>query len=124
MPLESLQTDNLHLEVTGSEGEIRVTWRGKANARRPSALLSPWFDDVVEEAKLGKKTIFFSMSQLDHISSSTIVVVVQLIKRLEAERIGITIEYDESVNWQHMTFDALRYLSGPEKVLQLKNAAS
>jgi hypothetical protein len=123
MAVDGIVTDNFELDVSTDDDRLRVQWKGRANERRPAATLNPFFERLIEAAKASSARIEFDMSELEHISSSTIVVIVQLLKKLDAERLPIMLEYDDSVSWQHMTFDALRYLSGPDKMLELKTRA-
>ena len=120
MGLRNLSSGSLQIDLDERADTISACWRGKANARRPSALLAPLFEDLVARASATKKNIDFRMAELEHVNSSTIVVIVQLIKRLEEARIPIAIEYDATTSWQRMIFSALSYLSGPEKVLELR----
>jgi hypothetical protein len=124
MTLQGLENGSLELAVDEADDRITVRWQGKANTRRPAALLRPFFDELVAHAARSRKPIEFRMAELEHISSSTIVVVVQLVKRLEEAGVRLAIEYDEAVGWQRMTFGALSYLCGPEKFLELRVRAA
>jgi anti-anti-sigma regulatory factor len=100
----------LHIETSDT---ILVKWTGRAADRRPAAVLEPVFDRLLE---LGRDLVF-DLSGLEHISSSTMVVIMKFVKRITALGLGIDFQYDETVSWQRMTFGALRSLAAPRAEL-------
>lgn len=120
--LQDLQTDSLTLcvENPNEAGRIEVTWRGKANERRPAATLNPFFEAVIFEAEQQQRGLELHFEGLEHFNSSTIAVLMQLVQRLNLKQIPITMTYDGTQKWQKMTFGALEQLTGRGSMLELK----
>ena len=120
--LQDLQTDALSLTVENpsAEGHIVVTWRGRANERRPAATLNPFFEAVMWEAEQSKRTLELHFEALEHFNSSTIAVLMQLVQRLNAKGIAMTMVYDGQQKWQKMTFGAMEQLTGDGSLLSLR----
>lgn len=83
----------------------RICWKGRANDPRPTALLAPLFEDLLH---LAQKKIEFDMSGLEHISSSTLVLIMQFLKKAHEQGLVAEVKYDSTVRWQRMTFAPLR----------------
>ncbi|PRP93387.1 hypothetical protein ENSA5_42860 [Enhygromyxa salina] len=96
----------LGLEIISGD-LVHVRWSGRAAERRPAAALNPVFEKLIEL----DRNIVFDLSRLEHISSSTMVVVMKFVKRLAALGRGIDVRYDRSVSWQRMTFASLERLA-------------
>lgn len=101
---------NAHTEVELSiqtAETVTVKWTGRAADRRPAAVLNPVFDQLLEVGR----NLVFDLSGLEHMSSSTMVVIMKFVKQVNAAGIAIEFEYDESVSWQRMMFASLRKLA-------------
>jgi hypothetical protein len=108
---------NAHTEVELNiqAGEsVTVTWTGRAADRRPGAVLNPVFDQLLA---IGQNLVF-DLSGLEHMSSSTMVVIMKFVKQVNAAGIAIAIEYDESVSWQRMMFASLVRMAAPAPAWQ------
>lgn len=119
--LPELEEEGLTLKgVPADAGPIVIEWHGKANARRPAEVLDPYFGRLLEAAQASGRPLCFDFQQLRHFNSSTIVVLMQFIKRLEQQHVELTLRYDVRQKWQKMTFEALRQFEGPGRVLRLQ----
>lgn len=101
---------NAHTEVELSiqaDETVTVKWTGRAADRRPAAVLNPVFEQLLEM----RRNLIFDLSGLEHMSSSTMVVIMKFVKQVNAAGIAIDVEYDESVSWQRMMFASLRKLA-------------
>ena len=95
---------DLALDFTGA---LTVRWTGKANDRRPAAALSATFERLLAS----KRYLRFDFSELQHMSSSTLVVVMKFFKQLNKIGAGYELRYDQGVAWQRMTFSQLEGLA-------------
>ena len=101
----------LQIDFTGA---LTVKWLGRANDRRPGAALTPMFERLLNT----RRFLRFDFSELEHMSSSTLVVVMKFFKQLNKCGVGFELRYDDSVAWQRMTFAQLRPLvAQPEMTL-------
>jgi len=87
----------LQIDFTGA---LTVKWTGKANDRRPAASLEPLFERLIAT----RRFLRFDFSELEHMSSSTLVVILKFFKQLKADGVGFELRYDERASWQRMTF--------------------
>ena len=90
-------------------GALIINWIGEANDRCPRAVLAPVFKELVEM----KRYLRFNFSDLEHMSSSTLVVVMKFFKQLHNLGVGFDMRFDEREPWQHMTFSQLGELVTP-----------
>lgn len=100
----------LHIDMTGA---VLVTWTGSANDRQPAAALNPFFDRLLSMGRY----LRFDFTELQHISSTTLVVVLRFFKKLNAMGVGFDFRYDQSVSWQRMMFAPVATLSAPSSML-------
>ena len=87
----------LHIDFTGA---LTVKWTGKANERRPAAKLEPMFERLINT----RRYLRFDFSELEHMSSSTLVVILKFFKQLKEQGVGFELRYDRAASWQCMTF--------------------
>jgi hypothetical protein len=94
------------LEITLEEGEKNIiTWIGKSESRDPSAVINPYFTEIISALK-GKELIV-RFEQLKYMNSSSVPPIIKLIKNLEDAGIKATITYDKNSKWQAASFKAL-----------------
>ncbi|PRQ05321.1 hypothetical protein ENSA5_03110 [Enhygromyxa salina] len=106
----SSQADlDVQIDLTGA---VIVKLSGRANDRRPAAALNPVFEGLVEMGRY----LRFDFSELEHISSSTMVVVLKFFKQLIAMGVGFDLRYDKSVAWQRMTFAPATAMMAPSSL--------
>ena len=101
---------DLHIDFTGA---LTVKWTGAANERRPAAALSPLFERLMTT----KRYLRFDFSDLEHMSSSTLVVVMKFFKQLNEVGVGFDLRFDDRSAWQRMTFSQLNSLATPDMQL-------
>ncbi|PRQ04270.1 hypothetical protein ENSA5_09190 [Enhygromyxa salina] len=100
---------DLQIDPTGA---LLVKWTGSANDRRPAAILNPVFEELLGSGRY----LRFDFSELEHISSSTMVLVLRFFKQLKALGVGFELRYDESAAWQRMTFAPATALAAAPQV--------
>lgn len=101
---------DLEIDLTGA---VLVRWTGSANDRQPAAALNPFFERLLGMGRY----IRFDFSGLVHISSTTLVVVLRFLKKLNVMGVGFDFRYDQSVGWQRMMFAPVATLSAPSSML-------
>ena len=101
---------DFQIDLTGA---VLVRWTGSANDRQPAAALSPFFDRLLGMGRY----LRFDFSELQHISSTTLVVVLRFFKKLNAMGVGFDFRYDQSVSWQRMMFAPVSVLAAPPSML-------
>lgn len=99
----------LEIDFTGA---VLVRWSGQANHRRPGTALQPTFEKLLS---LGRY-LRFDFSELEHMSSSTLVVVLKFFKQLNSKGVGYDLCYDEGSSWQRLTFAQLEALTAQSGV--------
>lgn len=108
---------NAHTEVElniQAAETVVVKWTGRASDRRPAAVLNPVFEQLLA---LGRDLVF-DLGGLEHMSSSTMVVIMKFVKQLNAMGLTIDIRFDESISWQRMMFASLKRMAAPAQVWQ------
>jgi ABC-type transporter Mla MlaB component len=85
-----------------------IHWIGKAHEHRPAQFLTPLFETVLLCAN---KRVELDLSQLQQISSPTLVLVIQFLKSARERGLHTDVKYDSTVGWQRATFDRLRNLT-------------
>ena len=103
---------DLQIDFTGA---LNVRWSGQANDRRPAAALNPLFEKLVSM----RRYLRFDFSELEHMASSTLVVLLKNFKQMREQGIGFEFRYDESVAWQRMTFKQLEAVAAEEPCFML-----
>ena len=97
------------LEITFEAGTKNViTWFGRSDARDPSSLINPYFEEIMDT--LQGKELEVKFEHLQFINSSTLLTIVQMIKNLDQHRVKSTITYDKNSKWQGASFRALEII--------------
>ncbi|MCS6899183.1 MAG: hypothetical protein RMJ98_06335 [Myxococcales bacterium] len=102
---------------------LELLWLGKSNARNPTAVLSPYFSQVLTVAMEQKLTIELHFERLEHFNSSTITAIIQLIQEARSKAVKLTITFDQGIKWQKLSFDALRVFSKGDGLLEFRPAS-
>jgi hypothetical protein len=105
--MEPFSDGNLTIVPRQDANAICLEWCGRSNARHPLLVLAPFFETVTSEAKNSGAAIEMRFDTLDEMNSSTMTVIIQLIQRLKADGIPLTLIYDASQKWQKLSFEAL-----------------
>jgi hypothetical protein len=107
--MENLIFNDLTVEVSApSTDKIRLDWKGKSNDRQPRKILDPFFVQVSDAALDQKAGVEMHFEALEYFNSSTITAIIQLIQDLRAKKVSLEIQYDSSIKWQKLSFDALK----------------
>ena len=120
--METLQSGDLTIESTDTDGVIRCVWKGKSNERNPPEILRPWFDKLLVEAADKKIGIEMHFERIEHFNSSTITALIKLIQVCRKTSIKLVMVYDQSLKWQRLSFDALRVFEKNDDLFRLRSA--
>lgn len=105
--MRTYQWGDLIIDVRdGSQGELRVDWRGKSNQMQPEKDLRPLFAELMLQLKGGRR-LELHFEALEFFNSSTIGAVVEYVQELRKRRVPVTMVYDPRRRWQKAFFDAL-----------------
>jgi hypothetical protein len=107
---------DLEIDLTGA---VLVKWTGSASERHPATALNPLFDCLLSMGRY----IRFDFSELQHLSSTTLIVVLRFFKKLNAMGVGFDFRYDRSVSWQRMMFAPASALAAAPSI-QLADVAA
>jgi hypothetical protein len=102
--MSNLKDNNL--EIIFEEGSKNaIVWKGKSEARDPSALINPYLNDIFD--KLKGKDLEMIFTELQYMNSSTVPPIIQFIKKLEEGKVKAVIKYSKDSKWQIASFKAL-----------------
>ncbi len=100
----------LRIKITDVEGTspmLRVDWYGRGNALRPTAILTPVFDEVLERARANNSIVDMHFEDLEFFNSGTVTAILHFIRRSRSERRPVVLSYHGGLRWQRYCFDAL-----------------
>lgn len=100
---------------------IGLFWKGKSNDRHPARTVVPYLTDVLSVAKREKASVVLHFETIEHMNSSTITAIIQIIQQARNESVPLVIAYDEGKNWQKLSFEALSVFVKGDGLLQLQN---
>jgi hypothetical protein len=118
--MEAMQAGELAIHARGGPGVIELHWRGKSNAREPSAVIDPYLAHVFKSSAADGNAVEMHFEELQYFNSSTIAAVITGIQKARAEGIRLTLIYNASLKWQRLSFEALRIFVKPDGLVQLR----
>src|SRR5262245_42532540 len=114
-----MQFGDLRVDVSQTEGVLRLDWRGKSNARQPEIQLNPFLTDIARQASETKAIIEMHFEELEFFNSSTITVIIQHVKEARAKGLRLVLSYDKTQKWQKIFFDALSMFEKSDGLLKI-----
>lgn len=121
--MEDLIAGDLKIQAVQREPILlELLWTGKSNARNPTAVLQPYFSQILAKAQEQTLLIELHFEKLDHFNSSTITAIIQLIQEARTKAVKLVIVFDHAVKWQKLSFDALRVFSKGDGLLEFRAA--
>ncbi|OQY40398.1 MAG: hypothetical protein B6229_01875 [Spirochaetaceae bacterium 4572_7] len=116
--MESLNYEDLNIEVLDLNTHIKVSWSGKSRTQNPENIL----DDYL--AKLSKYSIGTKMvinfDKLESMNSSTIPPLLTFIKNLEENNIHAVFEYNVNKDWQRASFKPLTVITSKFNYVKIR----
>jgi len=110
----------LRIEIIddGGPSPVQLMWKGRGNQRQPGSVLTPFFVHILDEAAHRHTALELHFEELEHLNSSTLATVIQLLQEAALKSVRTAIYYDSSLQWQRVNFDVLRVFCDGE-LLQL-----
>jgi hypothetical protein len=118
-----MQFGDLRVDVTQSEGNLRLDWRGKSNHRQPETLLNPFLADITKQAIDSSASIAMHFEELEFFNSSTITVIIQCVKDLRERGVKLAMSYNAQHKWQKIFFDALSMFEKDDGLFRIEAVA-
>lgn len=103
--MENYKLDRLELRYQDEGSNLVMAWLGRSTLPNPTEELMPYFLRHLGDWAGKRLTIDFR--GLEYMNSSTVSLIVQLLKKLDEAMIGTTVVYDRSLKWQALSFQAL-----------------
>jgi hypothetical protein len=119
--IERLVAGDLTIDPAPSppDGSIVLVWRGRSTDRQPARIILPYVTPCLERALHLKVPLRMHFELLEHMNSSTITAVIQIIQEARARGTRLTIAYDPTKRWQKLGFEALRVFVRDDGLLEL-----
>jgi hypothetical protein len=108
--MRDLDVGDLHIEVVrgNDTAPMQLMLRGCSNDRQPMRVLKPYFTEALATAAGRQVPLELHFEKLEHFNSSTITVLIELMKEARSKGIKLTYVYDRKLKWQTLSFDAMR----------------
>jgi len=122
--MQSLIVGDLRIEATEDSmvPSLQLLWKGKSNSRHPSERLGPYFRDALMAADARHLPLELHFEKLEHLNSSTMTSIIQLIQGARSRAVKLVLVYDPALRWQKLSFDALRVFA-KDDLLELRGCA-
>ncbi len=109
---ETVNDKTLTLELTDEGSEVLVRWLGRSTAREPRTFLQPVLTRMLDASVALKKPLVLDFRALEYLNSSTITPVVRLLQQAKLADGRVVVRYRDDLQWQRLSFTALKVLQG------------
>ena len=103
----------------GAGAPIDLFWRGRSNDRHPARAVVPFVTEVMSAAAENSAMIRLHFETIEHMNSSTITAIIQIVQEARARGITLEIVFDATKNWQKLSFEALAVFVKDDGLLRL-----
>ncbi|MBN2737459.1 MAG: hypothetical protein JXR70_10800 [Spirochaetales bacterium] len=100
--MENLHEGDLILSVSASGKQVILKWQGESRSKDPAGFLDPYLSNLVHS--LDDNDLVVDFRELESMNSSTVLPIINLIKKLEEKTINTEILYNENSSWQKASF--------------------
>jgi hypothetical protein len=100
-------------------GSVDLFWRGKSNDRHPARTVVPYVTEVLAGAQAEQALVRLHFETIEHMNSSTITAIIQIIQDARTRRTQLVIVFDPSKNWQKLSFEALSVFVKDDGLLRI-----
>ena len=100
-------------------GSVDLFWRGKSNDRHPARTVVPYVTEVLAHAHAQQAGVSLHFETIEHMNSSTITAIIQIIQEARARGTQLVIIFDASKTWQKLSFEALGIFAKDDGMLRL-----
>ena len=101
------------------DGAIVLEWRGRSTDRQPARAIIPYVTPCLERALHLKVPLEMHFEHLEHMNSSTITAVIQIIQEARSRGTRLVLFYSGDKRWQKLGFEALRVFVKDDGLLEL-----
>jgi hypothetical protein len=108
----------------GHDGPVELFWRGKSNDRHPARTVVPYVAQVLAVAQSRGTTLGLHFETVEHMNSSTITAIIQIIQEARTRSTQLIISFDASKAWQKLSFEALGVFAKGDGLLTLVGGAT
>jgi hypothetical protein len=105
-----LSLDGLKVEARVETDETVLHWTGRSGARDPAQDLLPYLEGVVAWGKQRGNRIALHVEKTEFLNSSTLAVVMRMLRQALALEVKVAIYYDGTVLWQRFAFPPMAVL--------------
>ena len=117
--MDNFSEGELNISYIEENGTKIIKWTGISKNINPYVIIFPYLEKALTEvSEIDKVVVDFSSLEL--MNSSTVPVIIKLIKALETKNVNTIIQYNKSVRWQIVSFQALQAVITGMKNIQLK----
>ena len=121
MSIERLVSGDLTIDPLPSpaDGTIVLDWRGRSTDRQPARAIVPYVTPCLERALHLQVPLEMHFEHLEHMNSSTITAVIQIIQEARGRGTRLVLVYSADKRWQKLGFEALRVFVKDDGLLHL-----
>ena len=109
------------LEPSHADGSVVLAWRGRSVHRQPARTILPCVMPWLDRAQKLAVPLEMRFEVLEHMNSSTVTTIVQIIQEARTRGTQLVLVYDASKPWQRLGFEALRVFVKDDGLLELTN---
>ena len=102
---------------------MQLFWRGKSNDRHPARTVVPYVAEILAFARAEHAAVHLHFETIEHMNSSTITAIIQIIQEAKARATELVIVFDPAKTWQKLSFEALRVFAKDDGMLKLVGEA-
>ena len=117
--MKEFRYEELIIKIEEDDNEIRMNWLGRSRGYDLTKVLISYLDGLAGEVK-GKK-LKIDFTKLEMFSSSTVPVIIKLIKDLDDIEVKTEILYNAKLHWQNASFKALESIMELFSHIEIKN---
>ena len=112
--------DGLQIEATASTQGIMLTFTGEVSMSDPASFLSPYLERALQTAKANDVALVLDFSSLSFMNSSSLVPVVEAVRRMGEAGVAGRLVYRRSVSWQRVSYQCMKVLANVYKHVQVE----
>jgi hypothetical protein len=98
---------------------IDLFWRGRSIERYPARTVVPYVSAALSRAKSQGVALRLHFETIEHMNSSTITAVIQIIQEARSHETRLEIVFDRDKSWQKLSFEALAVFLKGDGLLEL-----
>jgi hypothetical protein len=102
-----------------ASGPIDLFWRGRSTDRHPARTVVPYVTTALSAAAEQKSAVRLHFETIEHMNSSTITALIQIINEARSRQTKLVILFDRSKTWQKLSFEALSVFVKDDGLLQI-----